>query len=92
MTGAIRVETAMDLRHVAIHGHRLAYRTAGKGPVVLLVHGMASGYPQCDAPERFGAVLADFIASTAPTHLQSWREVLHAPDAWRQRAALGVGS
>ena len=29
------------LQHVAINGHDVAYRTAGDGPVVLLVHGMA---------------------------------------------------
>ena len=53
---------------------------------------MTGALAQCDAPERFGAVLADFIASTEPTHLQSWREVIHAPAAWRQRTAPGVGS
>ncbi len=31
----------MKLEHLSIHGHRLALRTAGEGPVVLLVHGMA---------------------------------------------------
>lgn len=31
----------MKLQHASIHGHRVAYRTAGEGPVVLLVHGMA---------------------------------------------------
>ncbi len=30
-----------DLHHVTVHGHRVAYRTGGEGPVVLLVHGMA---------------------------------------------------
>jgi pimeloyl-ACP methyl ester carboxylesterase len=44
-------------------------------------------YPHCDAPERFGAVLADFIASTEPARVQSWREVLQAPTAGQQRAA-----
>ena len=29
------------LRYVVLHGHTVAYRTAGEGPVVLLVHGMA---------------------------------------------------
>src|SRR5581483_11062588 len=32
---------AMEAREIAVHGHRFAYRTAGSGPVVLLVHGMA---------------------------------------------------
>ena len=31
-----------ELQHVAIHGHDVAFRTAGSGPVLLLVHGMAS--------------------------------------------------
>jgi len=30
-----------DVRHVTIHGHRVGYRTAGSGPVLLLIHGMA---------------------------------------------------
>jgi len=28
-------------RHVELHGHRVSYRVAGSGPVVLLVHGIA---------------------------------------------------
>ena len=31
----------MKLQHLSIHGHRVALRVAGAGPVVLLVHGMA---------------------------------------------------
>src|SRR5215208_3765713 len=31
----------MALEHVTIHGHRVGFRQAGSGPVVLLVHGMA---------------------------------------------------
>ena len=31
----------MELNTVTLHGHTIAYRTAGRGPVVLLVHGMA---------------------------------------------------
>lgn len=31
----------MELQTITIHGHRLAYRRAGSGPVVLLIHGMA---------------------------------------------------
>ncbi|MEP6626005.1 MAG: alpha/beta fold hydrolase [Acidimicrobiia bacterium] len=31
----------MERRTVEIHGHEIAYRTGGAGPVVLLVHGMA---------------------------------------------------
>ncbi|HJW70848.1 MAG TPA: alpha/beta fold hydrolase [Candidatus Binatia bacterium] len=31
----------MELRQVVIHGHPVGFRTAGDGPVVVLVHGMA---------------------------------------------------
>ena len=30
-----------ELQHVAIHGHDVGYRMGGRGPVLLLVHGMA---------------------------------------------------
>ncbi len=33
--------TAMKPEHLSIHGHRIAFRTGGSGPVLLLVHGMA---------------------------------------------------
>lgn len=31
----------MDLRHVTLHGHDVAYRMAGEGPAIVLIHGMA---------------------------------------------------
>lgn len=31
----------MQLEHTRIHGHRIAFHTAGRGPVLLLLHGMA---------------------------------------------------
>ncbi len=31
----------LELQHVGIHGHDVAYRRAGKGPAVLLIHGIA---------------------------------------------------
>jgi pimeloyl-ACP methyl ester carboxylesterase len=31
-----------DVRHTALHGHDVAYRQAGSGPVVVLVHGITS--------------------------------------------------
>ncbi len=33
-------EDDLRLRHVVIHGHRRAYRMAGSGPVLLLLHGL----------------------------------------------------
>ncbi|HWW53081.1 MAG TPA: alpha/beta fold hydrolase [Acidimicrobiales bacterium] len=34
-------EHPMKLQFVSIHGHDVGYRTAGSGPVVVLIHGMA---------------------------------------------------
>jgi pimeloyl-ACP methyl ester carboxylesterase len=31
----------MELRELSIHGNKVTYRTAGEGPVMLLIHGMA---------------------------------------------------
>jgi pimeloyl-ACP methyl ester carboxylesterase len=31
-----------ELKEVTIHGHRVAYRTAGSGPAIVLVHGITS--------------------------------------------------
>ncbi len=31
----------MHLRHMTLHGHSVAYRLAGDGPLVVLIHGMA---------------------------------------------------
>jgi pimeloyl-ACP methyl ester carboxylesterase len=33
---------AFELQHMELHGHRVAYRTAGDGPVIVLVHGITS--------------------------------------------------
>jgi pimeloyl-ACP methyl ester carboxylesterase len=43
MEPRIRLEPATDLpiEHVAIHGHDVAYRRSGDGPVLLLLHGIA---------------------------------------------------
>ena len=33
---------ALDLRELTLHGHRVSYRIAGRGPVVLLLHGITN--------------------------------------------------
>jgi pimeloyl-ACP methyl ester carboxylesterase len=45
-------------------------------------------FPHCEAPDRFAAVLIDFITSTEPARLSEsrWRELLQSPPA------LGVAS
>src|SRR5882762_5390475 len=34
--------SADELRELMLHGHRVAYRQAGAGPVVVLIHGITS--------------------------------------------------
>src|SRR5947209_4271953 len=33
---------AFELQHLTLHGHRVAYRLAGEGPPILLIHGITS--------------------------------------------------
>jgi len=32
----------LELRRLTLHGHRVAYRHAGSGPVIVLIHGITS--------------------------------------------------
>jgi pimeloyl-ACP methyl ester carboxylesterase len=36
------VDPRFELQELTLHGHRIAYRTAGEGPVLVLVHGITS--------------------------------------------------
>ena len=56
----------MDTQSVGIHGKQIAFRSAGEGPVLLLVHGMAgSGGQWCHVlprlAERFTVVAPDLL-------------------------------
>lgn len=52
----------MDVRHATIHGSRFAYRVAGDGPAIVLIHGMAGSsetwLPIMPELARCGTVLA----------------------------------
>jgi pimeloyl-ACP methyl ester carboxylesterase len=65
----------MELREILIHGHRVAYREAGEGPVLLLVHGMAG----CMTTWRrvMPTLAADFtvVAPDLPGHGESEKNV-----------------
>jgi pimeloyl-ACP methyl ester carboxylesterase len=51
------------VQHVVLHGHRVSYRTAGSGPVVLLVHGIAGTSEQW---ADVAPVLAEEFTVVAP--------------------------
>ena len=40
MVHAVQDDTALEVQHVTIHGHRRAYVKAGQGPALLLLHGL----------------------------------------------------
>jgi pimeloyl-ACP methyl ester carboxylesterase len=51
---------------IVVHGHRVAYRAAGSGPVVVLVHGMARSSDTWtavlpDLAERYAVVAVDLL-------------------------------
>ena len=55
-----------ELREIVLHGHRVAYREAGSGPVVVLVHGITSTSATWEAvmprlAERFTVVAPDLL-------------------------------
>lgn len=56
----------MTAREVRLHGHRITYRTAGTGPVLLLVHGIAGSSATWDdvlpwLAERYCVVAPDLL-------------------------------
>ena len=60
------VTSDVKLRHVAIHGHRVGYRSAGSGPVIVLIHGMAGSsstwrFVMPALAERFTVVAPDLV-------------------------------
>ena len=36
-----KTPTAVRSEEIDLHGHRVSYRIAGEGPVILLIHGIA---------------------------------------------------
>src|SRR3954447_24030966 len=65
----------VDLREMSMHGHRVSYRAGGRGPVLLMIHGITSSSANW-APvlpllaERFTVIAPDLLghgASAKPT-------------------------
>lgn len=61
----------MELRQVTIHGRNIAYRQAGNGPVVLLIHGMAGSSETWTPVLPALAENATVVAPDLPGHGES---------------------
>ena len=56
----------LELKQTTLHGHRVAYRHAGEGPVIVLVHGITSTSATWDRvmpylAQRFTVIAPDLI-------------------------------
>src|SRR5918999_776918 len=54
---------ALTPHELTLHGHRVTYRTAGRGPVLLLLHGIANS---SQTWERVASLLSERFAVIAP--------------------------
>jgi pimeloyl-ACP methyl ester carboxylesterase len=80
-------KSGLELQCVRIHGHDVTYRTAGSGPVVILVHGIAS------SSETWGMVmpaLANRVTVVAPDLLGHGGSTKHAGDYSLGALATGI--
>jgi pimeloyl-ACP methyl ester carboxylesterase len=57
------VRPELELKEIELHGHRVAYRCAGSGPVIVLVHGITS---TSETWERVMSTLARRFTVLAP--------------------------
>lgn len=64
-------EHQSDLHTVTVHGHEVAYRTGGEGPVVLLVHGMAGSSDMWRPAIPLLAPHVTYVAPDLPGHGRS---------------------
>src|SRR6266508_3944663 len=80
-------KSGLELQCVRIHGHDVTYRTAGSGPVVVLVHGIAS------SSDTWGMVmpgLANRVTVVAPDLLGHGGSTKHAGDYSLGALATGI--
>lgn len=77
----------MKLQFVSIHGHDVGYRTAGSGPVVVLIHGMAGSSATW---RRVAPALAEHYAVVAPDLLGHGRSAKPRGDYSLGAYACGI--
>jgi pimeloyl-ACP methyl ester carboxylesterase len=75
------------LEEIVLHGHRVSYRTAGQGPVVLLIHGIAGNSDQWEAVLP---LLAEHYTVVAPDLLGHGRSAKPRGDYSLGAYAVGV--
>ena len=68
--------TALECHEIELHGHSVTYRTAGSGPVLLLLHGIANSSetwePVADAlAEHFTIIAPDLLGHGAVGHARA---------------------
>ena len=63
VTGASLRTVTLERHELRLHGHRVSYRTAGSGPALLLLHGIANS---SETWERAAALLCERFTVIAP--------------------------
>jgi pimeloyl-ACP methyl ester carboxylesterase len=61
--GAVVQAVTLEVHELELHGHRVSYRTAGSGPPLLLIHGIANS---SETWERVAPLLSDRFTLIAP--------------------------
>src|SRR3954454_7157108 len=61
--GAVVQVVTLEVHELELHGHRVSYRTAGSGPPLLLIHGIANS---SETWERVAPLLSDRFTLIAP--------------------------
>lgn len=61
-----------DIQRIELHGHEVAYRSEGSGPVLVLVHGITSSSATWERvmpalAEHHIDIVTDFVDSTEPS-------------------------
>jgi pimeloyl-ACP methyl ester carboxylesterase len=89
------IRRKLQRRHVDLHGNRLAYRTAGEGPVILLIHGITSDSTVWDRVAPGLARSHTVIAPDLPGHGRSDKPKgdysLGAHACWLRDLLLALG-